>query len=95
MASIHFIYEITIYGCTGCRLETETESGTSTDGVQKHRSQASSGATVPINTQRHNIIFLLEVISTTCNQLTVTNVQYSNDGLSDIVGVFLNTSEMG
>ena len=77
------------------RLETQAEYGTRTGGVQKHCSHASNGAIVVINTHRHNITFLLEVISTTCNQLTVTNVQYSNDGLSDIVGDFLNTSKIG
>ena len=89
------LYVITIYGCTSCRLEIEAEYGTSTGGVQKHRSQASNGVTVLINTLRDNITFSLEVISTTCNQLTVTDVQYSNDGLSDVVDVFLNTSKIG
>ena len=96
MASIRFIlYVITIYGCTGCRLEIEAEHGTSTGGVQRHRSQASNGITVLINTQRHNIIFPMEVANTTCNPLTVTDVRYSNDGLSDVVSVFLNTSKIG
>ena len=50
---------------------------------------------VLINTLRDNFTFSLEVINTTCNQLTVTDVQYSNDGLSDVVDVFLNTSKIG
>ena len=37
----------------------------------------------------------MEVINTSCNQLTVTDVQYSNDGLSDVVNVFWNTSKIG
>ena len=89
------LYVITIYGCTSCRLDIEAEHGTSTGGVEKYRSQASGGVTVLINTLRDNITFSLEVINTTCNQLTVTDVQYSNDGLSDVVNVFLNTSKIG
>ena len=96
MRLISFIlYVITIYGCTGCRLEVEAEHGTSTAGAERFRNQASNGATVLLSSPGDNITFPLEVISTTCNQLTVTGVRYSNDGLSDVVGVFLNTSEIG
>ena len=96
MRLTHFIlYVITIYRCTSCSLEIEAEYGTSTGGVQKHRSQASNGVTVLINTLRDKITFLLDVVNTTCNQLIVTDVQYSNDGLSDVVNVFLNTSKIG
>ena len=35
----------------------------------------------------------MEVIS--CDQLTVTDIRYSNDGLSDVVDIFLNTSKIG
>ena len=96
MKLIHFILcVITIYGCTGCRLEIEAEHGTSIGGAERFRSRASNGATVLINTLRDNITFQLEIANTTCNQVTVTDVRYSNDGLSDVVSVFLNTSEIG
>ena len=96
MRLIHFIlYVVNIYGCTGCRLEIEAEYGTSTGGAEMFRSQASNGATVLLNTPRDNITFTLEVISTLCNELTVTDVRYSNDGLSDVVDIFLNTSKIG
>ena len=96
MRLIHFIlYVITIYGCTSCRFEIEAEDGTSIGGVERFRSQASNGATVLINTLRDKITFLLEVVSSICNQVTVSDVRYSNDGLSDVVGVFLNTSNFG
>ena len=86
---------ITIYGCTGCRLEIEAEHGTSTGGAERFRNRASNGATVLISTLRDNITFQLEIANTTCNQVTVTDVRYSNDGLSDVVSVFLNTSKIG
>ena len=89
------LYVITIYGCTSCRLEIEAEYGTSTGGVEKYRSHASGGVTVLINTLRDSITFSFEVVNGTCHQLTVTDVQYSNDGLSDVVDVFLNTSKIG
>ena len=37
----------------------------------------------------------MEVINTSCNQLTVTDVQYGNDGLSNVVNVFWNTRKIG
>ena len=75
MRLIHFIlYVITLYGCTGCRLEREAEPRTNTAGAERFHSQASNGTTVLINSLRDNTNFLLEVVSTTCNQLTVTDV---------------------
>ena len=64
MMLIRFIlYVISIYGCTGCRLEIEAEHGTSTGGAERFHSKASNGTTVLLNSLRDNITFPLEVIT--------------------------------
>ena len=94
-SSLFILYVLSIYGytCSGCRVDIEAEHGDSANGVQMYRSKASNGITVLIK-QGENITFEFKVIPSTC-QLTVDYVQYSNDGISDILVLYWNTTIIG
>ena len=89
------LYVLSIYGntCCGCRVDVEAEHGTSEGGTQMYNIEASNGITVLV-TQGENITLEFEVIPSIC-QLTVDDVQYSNDGISDILVLYLNTTIIG
>ena len=75
----------------GCKMDIEGERGTG--GEQKSRSQASGGMTELV-TQGQTINFYLEVIPRMC-QLTILDVRYSNDGLSDLIILYIDTTVIG
>ena len=93
--SLFILYVLSIYGytCYGCRVDIEAEHGVSTNGVQMYRSKASNGITVLVK-QGENITFEFKVTPSTC-QLTIDNIQYSNDGISDTLLLYLNTTIIG
>ena len=93
--SLFILYVLSIYGytCYGCRVDIEAEHGVSANGVQMYRSHASNGITVLIY-QGDDITFEFTVTPSTC-QLTVDYVQYSNDGISDNLVLYLNTTIIG
>ena len=93
--SLFILYIVSVYGysCYSCRVDIEAENGVSEGGVQKPRSRASNEITVLV-IQGENITFELQVAPSMC-QLTVDYVQYSNDGLSDVIVLYLNTTTIG
>ena len=88
---------LSIYGntCWGCRVKVdiEAEHGTSEGGVQMYNIRASNGITVLLK-QGDDITFEFKVAPSMC-QLTVEDVQYSNDGISDILVLYLNSTIIG
>ena len=93
--SLFILYIVSVYGysCYSCRVDIEAENGDSKGGVQMQRSRASNRITVLV-TQGENITFELQVAPSMC-QITVDNVQYSNDGLSDMIFLYLNMTIIG
>ena len=93
--SLFILYVLSIYGytCYGCRVDIEAEHGVSTNGVEMYRSKASNGITVLIQ-QGENITFEFKVGPNTC-QLTIDDIRYSNDGISDTLLLHLNTTTIG
>ena len=72
-------------------MDIEGEYGTG--GEHRSRSHASGRRTEYVR-QGQSISFYLEVIPRMC-QLTVVDVQYSNNGLSDLIILYLNTTVIG
>ena len=93
--SLFILYIVSVYGysCYSCRLDIEAENGDSEGGVQMQRSRASNRITVLV-TEEEDITFELQVAPSMC-QLTVDYVQYSNDGLSDVIVLYLNMTIIG
>ena len=93
--SLFILYIVSLYGysCYSCRVDIEAENGDSEGGIQMYRSNASKRITVSV-TQGENITFEIKVALGIC-QLTVDNVQYSNDGLSDVIVLYLNMTIVG
>ena len=93
--SLFILYIVSVYGysCYSCRVDIEAENGNREGGVQMFRSNASNKITILL-TQGEDITFELQVAPSTC-QLTVDDVQYSNDGLSDVIVLYLNTTIIG
>ena len=93
--TLFILYVLSIYGntCCGCRVDIEAEHGTSEGGTQMYNMRASNGITVLVK-QGDDITFEFKVTPSTC-QLTVDDVQYSNDGISDILVLYLNTTIIG
>ena len=94
-SSLFILYVLSIYGytCCGCRVDIEAEHGVSANGVQMYHNKASNGITLLVK-QGENITFEFKVTPSTC-QLTVDDIRYSNDGISDTLLVYLNMKIIG